>query len=222
MAYAGIDKKRFAQLLEWGTDDDELRRFFADTRVQLIQRGAKVQNLPHGKPVRVRMLTHGLPSNTDRLLQKWCAENVTMLDPEPVADILSTLRLYEDAGESPPEGETKRLARSCLVRLFEDNPAPELIAFLRPEQAGTDAEPPETKEVLVIQANAPNTEPLSAALAAALTALTEGRDPDEHLSSLSPPIASFVAGLHALQSGRDEEAKVALEARMRCHMHVRR
>ena len=79
MAYAGIDRKRFAQLLEWGTDDDELRRFFTDTRVQLIQKGAKVQNLPHGKPARVRMLTHGLPLGTDRLLQTWCAENLTML-----------------------------------------------------------------------------------------------------------------------------------------------
>ena len=84
-----------------------------------FRRGAKVQNLPHGKAARVRMLTHGLPSTTDRLLQKWCAENLTMLDPEPVADLLRTLRLYEDVGESPPEDEAKRLARSCLVHLFE-------------------------------------------------------------------------------------------------------
>lgn len=212
MAYAGINRKRFAQLLEWGTDDDELRRFFTDTRVQLIQKGAKVQNLPHGKPARVRMLTHGLPSSTDRILQKWCADNLTMLDPEPVTDLLSTLRLYEDAGESPPEDEAKRLARSCLVRLFEDNPEPELMSFLKPAQAGSAAELPEAKDVSVLPANAPSAETLPTALAAALIALTEGRDPDEHLSSLSPLIASFVAGLHALQTGRDEEAKVALEA----------
>ena len=212
MAYAEIDRRRFAQLLEWGTDEDELRRFFIDTRVQLIQRGAKVQNLPHGKPARVRMLTHGLPVNTDRLLQKWCAEHLTMLDPEPVADLLGTLRMYEDAGESPPEGEAKRLARSCLVRLFEDNPSPELMSFLRPAQAGSAAELREAKDVSVLLANGPSAEALPTALAAALIALTERRDPDEHLSSLSPPIASFVAGLHALQSGRDEEAKVALEA----------
>lgn len=212
MAYTGIDRKRFAQLLEWGTDDDELRRFFTDTRVQLIQKGAKVQNLPHGKPARVRMLTHGLPSSTDRILQKWCAENLTMLDPEPVADLLSTLRMYEDAGESPPEGEAKRLARSCLVRLFEDDPAPELISFLKPAQAGSSTELPEAKDVSVLPANAPRAEALPTALAAALIALMEGRDPDEHLSSLSPLIASFVAGLYALQTGRDEETKVALEA----------
>jgi hypothetical protein len=212
MAYAGIDRKRFSQLLEWGTDDDELRQFFADTRVQLIQKGAKVQNLPHGKPARVRMLTSGLPPTTDRVLQKWCVENLTMLDPEPVADLLGTLRMYEDAGESPPEDEAKRLARSCLVHLFEANPAPELMSFLRPPQSGSAADLPEAKDVSVLPVNGRSAEPLAAAFAAALVALAEGRDPDEHLSSLSPTIASFAAGLHAVRSGRDDEAQVALDA----------
>ena len=211
MAYDGIDRKRFAQLLEWGTDDDELRRFFADTRIQLIQKGAKVQNVPHGKPARVRMLTHGLPSTTDRVLQKWCLENLTMLDPEPVTELVGTLRMYEDVGESPPEDEATRLARSCLVHLFAANPAPELMAFLRP-QGGAATELPEAKDVSVLSAKGPTPELLPAALASALVALAEGRDPDEHLSSLSPTIASFVAGLHAVRAGRDDEARVALEA----------
>lgn len=212
MAYAGIDRKRFAQLLEWGTDDDELRRFFADTRIQLIQKGARVQNPPHGKAARVRMLTNGLPSATDRLLQKWCAENLTMLDPEPVAELLRMLRMYEDVGEIPPEDEAKKLARSCLVHLFEADPAPELMSFLRPPQAGSAADLPEAKDVSVLPVIVPSAAAIPAALGAALVALAEGRDPDEHLSSLSPTIASFVAGLHAVRSGRDDEAKVALEA----------
>ena len=86
------------------------------------------------------------------------------------------------------------------------------MSFLRPAQAGGAAEQPEVKDLSALPANGPSSEALPIALAAALIALTEGRDPDEHLSSLSPPLASFVAGLHALQSGRDEEAKVALEA----------
>ncbi|MEQ1804788.1 MAG: hypothetical protein ABL900_05360 [Burkholderiaceae bacterium] len=212
MAYAGIDRKRFAQLLEWGTDDDELRRFFADTRIQLIQKGARVQNLPHGKAARVRMLTHGLPPTTDRLLQKWCAEHLTMLDPEPVANLLGTLRMYEDVGESLPEDEAKRLARSCLVHLFDDNPAPELMSFLRPPLAASVGELPEAKEVSLLPVSGPSAGALIPALAAALVALAEGGDPDEHLSTLSPTIASFVAGLHAVRSGRDDEAKVAFEA----------
>ena len=212
MAYAGIDRKRFSQLLEWGTDDDELRRFFADSRIQLIQKGAKVQNLPHGKPARVRVLTQGLPPPTDRLLQKWCAENLTMLDPEPVAELVAALRMYEDEGEIPPEDEAKRLARSCLVHLFAADPAPELMSFLKPPQAGSAADRPESKEVSVLPTNGQSVEAIPAALGAALVALAEGRDPDEHLSSLLPTLASFVAGLHAVRSGRDDEAKVALEA----------
>lgn len=212
MAYAGIDRKRFAQLLEWGTDDDELRRFFADSRVQLIHKGAKVQNLPHGKAARVRVLTQGLPPPTDRLLQKWCAENLTMLDPEPVAELVAALRMYEDVGESPPEDEAKRLARSCLVHLFAADPAPELMSFLKPPQKGSAADMPEAKDAPVMPLSGPSADALPAALGKALVALAEGKDPDEHLSSLSPTMASFMAGLHAVRSGRDDEAKVALEA----------
>jgi hypothetical protein len=50
------------------------------------------------------------------------------------------------------------------------------------------------------------------ALGRALVALAEGRDPDEFLSSLPPTIASFVAGVQAVRSGRDDEAQIALEA----------
>ena len=212
MAYAGIDRKRFAQLLEWGTDDDELRRFFADSRVQLIQKGAKVQNLPHGKAARVRVLTQGLPPPTDRLLQKWCVENLTMLDPEPVAELVAALRMYEDVGENPPEDEAKRLARSCLVHLFAADPAPEFMSFLKPPQKGSAGDMPAAKDAPVIPASGPSADALPAALGKALVALAEGKDPDEHLSSLSPTMASFIAGLHAVRSGRDDEAKVALEA----------
>lgn len=213
MAYAGIDRKRFAQMLEWGTDDDELRRFFADSRVQLIQKGARVQNLPHGKPARVRMLGQGLPPATDRLVQRWFHEHLTMLDPKPVDDLVAELRLYEEAGESPPEDEAKRLARSCLVHLFSSSEPPaELMSFLRPAQAGHADEPPETKETSAPVVNSQSAGVFPMALGHTLLALVEGRDPDEFLSSLPHATASFVAGIHAVRSGRDDEAKIALEA----------
>lgn len=136
MTFLGIDKRRFAQLLEWGADDDELRRFFAETRLQLVQKGAKVQNPPHGKSARVRMLAQGMPEATDRVVQKWFNEHLKMLDPKPVDKLLEDLRLYEEAGENPPEDEAKRLARSCLVHLFSSAPSDELMSFLRPVQAG--------------------------------------------------------------------------------------
>lgn len=51
MTYLGIDRRRFAQLLEWGADDDELRRFFAETRLQLVQNPGGHPNCPtYGHP----------------------------------------------------------------------------------------------------------------------------------------------------------------------------
>ena len=135
-----------------------------------------------------------------------------MLDPEPVAELVAALRMYEDVGENPPEDEAKRLARSCLVHLFAADPAPELMSFLKPPQKGSAGDMPEAKDAPVIPASGLSADTLPAALGKALVALAEGRDPDEHLSSLSPTMASFMAGLHAVRSGRDDEAKVALEA----------
>lgn len=212
MTYLGIDRRRFAQLLEWGADDDELRRFFAETRLQLVQKGAKVQNPPHGKPARIRMLAQGMPEATDRVVQKWFGENLKMLDPKPVEKLLEDLRLYEEAGESPPEDEAKRLARSCLVHLFSSTQPADLMSFLRPAQAGAAAEPPEVKEASTPSASVQSCDALSEALGRTIVALAEGRDPDEFLSSLPPPTAAFVAGVQAVRSDRYEDARVAMEA----------
>lgn len=212
MTYLGIDRRRFAQLLEWGADDDELRRFFAETRLQLVQKGAKVQNPPHGKPARVRMLAQGMPDATDRVVQKWFSEHLKMLDPKPVDKLLEDLRLYEEAGENPPEDEAKRLARSCLVHLFSGTPPADLMSFLRPVQTGAAAEPPEVKEAPSSTANGQSSDALSEALGRTIVALAEGRDPDEFLSSLPPPTAAFVAGVQAVRSDRYDDAQIAMEA----------
>lgn len=212
MTYAGIEKKRFAQLLEWGTDDDEIRRFFAETRIQLIQKGAKAQNPPHGRPARIRMLVQGMPQATDQVVQKWFGEHLKMLDPTPVDDLLEELRLYEEAGESPPADDAKRLARSCLVHLFSSDPSADLISFLRPIKAGESVELPETREVSQPTPNEQNFDTVSEALGRTIIALAEGRDPDEFLSSLPPSIAAFVAGVQAIFNSRDDDAQVAMEA----------
>ena len=212
MTYAGIEKKRFAQLLKWGTDDDEIRRFFAETRIQLIQKGAKVQNPPHGRPARIRMLAQGMPQATDQVVQKWFGEHLKMLDPTPVDDLLEELRLYEEAGESPPADDAKRLARSCLVHLFSSDPSADLISFLRPIKAEESVELPETREVSQPTPNEQNFDTLPEALGRTIIALAEGRDPDEFLSSLPPSIAAFVAGVQAISNSRDDDAKVAMEA----------
>ncbi|MCL2591170.1 MAG: tektin family protein [Betaproteobacteria bacterium] len=212
MAYKGIDKKLFAWLLARGTDSVELQRFFSDNRTQLILKGVKLQsNPPRGKVARVRMLVQELPSTTDPILRKWCAENLTMFDPVPVEELVETLRMYEDAEESPPEDEAKRLARSCLVHLFKADPEPELISFLKPRETVSVQSEPELKEAMALPTNEANAEWLFAS-AEALVALAEGRDPDEHLASLPSVFATFVAGLHAIRNRQDNDVKVALEA----------
>ncbi|MDR5835393.1 hypothetical protein [Caballeronia sp. LZ034LL] len=132
-----------------------------------------------------------------------------MLDPKPVSDLVAELRLYEEMGESPPEDEAKRLARSCLVHLFSSDPPADLVSFLRPAQAANAGEPSEAQAGTV---NGQSSDAFPVALGQALVALAEGRDPDEYLSSLSSTTASFVAGLQAVRSGRDDEAKIAQEA----------
>ncbi|MGS0892700.1 hypothetical protein ACVBGC_09160 [Burkholderia stagnalis] len=135
-----------------------------------------------------------------------------MLDPKPVNDLMADLQLYEEMGESPPDDEAKRLARSCLVQLFSSDPPADLVSFLRPAQTGNATEPSDMKEVSVAAVNGENSDTFPVALGQALVALAEGRDPDEYLSLLPSTTASFVAGLQAVRSGRDDEAKIALEA----------
>lgn len=212
MTYSGIERKRFAQLLEWGTDDAELRRFFSDTRLQLIQKGAKVQNPPHGKAARVRMLAHGLPPAADPVVQKWFNEHLKMIDPKSACDVLDELRLYEEAGENPTEDDAKRLARSCLVHLFSSDPPAELMSYLRPSKAGPATEPPETNDAASPGVDAQIADVVSEALGRALIALAEGRDPDEFLSSLPPVTAAFLSGIQAVRSDRDDDGKIAVEA----------
>lgn len=211
MSYEGVEKKRLTQLLEWGADDDELKRFFFENRLLLIQKGAKVQNLPHGKAARVRTLAT-LPLPAYKVVQKWFSENLTMLDPISVGDLVTELRLYEEVGENPPQEDAKRLARSCLVHLFATDPPSELLTFLRPVQVAATADNADPHEVEAVPANGADQVDLPVALGKTLIALAEGQDPDELLASLPPTMASFVAGVHSVRSGRDEEAKVALEA----------
>jgi uncharacterized protein (UPF0335 family) len=215
MAYGGIDRKRFSQLLEWGTDDDELRRFFADSRAQLILNKGKVQNLPRGKAARIRALALDLPTSTDKVVQKWFAENVTMADPIPVEEAVETLQMYEDTGETLPDDEARRLARSCLMHLFLTEPPEQLLNYLKPPKnavhAYVSSSSEDKNEFASISSSQPSTEHLSPEFVNALIALAEGKDPDKYLSSLSAPVASLVAGIHAARIGKRDEFQATLE-----------
>lgn len=214
MAYHDINRLRYKFLLTFGTDDEELRRFFSEKRFSLMKKGAKVQNMPHGPEARIATMLR-LAAGTDPIVQEWFATNLNMIDPEPVDSLIDTFRLYEDEGESLPEGDAKRLSRSCLMHLFSSDPPPQLVSFLRSPLGGNgveyghDTEPDKEGAYYPIHKDATQTI-VDSDFARALVALLENKDPDEYLSGTPSPIASLVSGLYAIKSGRDEDAINAL------------
>lgn len=210
MTYCAIDKERLAYLLRQGTDEYELRKFFVDCRVKLIQRGAKVQNLPHGDTARIRVIVNELPGTADDVLRAWFAENLTMSDPEAPESIIETFRLHEEYGEDIDEESAKRLSRSSLVHLFSEQPSGILLEFLRSPIGGRAAVvegaviapfPPEFKAI-------PDLEHL----AQLLLALFQGQDVDKYLDRVPADLAGLITGLQAAAKGRMTEAHAALQA----------
>lgn len=213
MAYLRINRARFEFLLGFGVSDDELRRFFADKRTPLIQKGGKVQNLPRGYGTRVQVIAT-LPPAADPIVQQWFSANLSMLDPVSVDDVVETFHMYEEANEPLPEGDAKKLSRSSLIHLFSENPPQPLIDFLRSPMGGNAVEPdPEPEKPQIQQALPEVTDSslLNPALAASLVAIVDGRDPDEFVAELPPPLASFITGLHAVRGNRPEEVQCAIE-----------
>lgn len=212
MTFRAVDKSRFAYLLSLGAGDYELRKFFTDCRVKLIQRGVKVQNLPHGEKARIRVITNELPTSADEVLRNWFSEHLTMSDPELPDVIVDTYKLHEEVGEDIEETLARRLARSCLVHLSSEVPPPVLLEFLRSPITGA-GNPSDLSEIA-----APSPLPTSNAkqqlekLPQLLVALVQGKDVDEYLDGLPVEIASLVSGLQAASSGRLKEAYEALDA----------
>ena len=217
MAYLKINKERYELLLRFGASDDELRRFFSENRTLLIMKGARVQNLPRGPAARITTMLN-LPGGTDPIVHKWFSTKLTMIDPVSVEELLETFRLYEEAEETLPKGEEKRLFRSCLIHLFSSAPSQELVDFLKTRIRGNGQEPdhepePEPDKEIMPQQSQTSSDIalLNSGFARALVTLLEGKDPDEHLADMPPAIASFVTGLYAIKEGHAEKAKNALE-----------
>lgn len=213
MAYLKINRSRFEYLLRFGADDDELRRFFSDKRTPLIQKGARVQNLPRGFEARVHTLA-SLPPATDPILLNWFSTNLTMLDPVPAVEVVDTFRMYEEMDEAMSVSDTKRLSRSCLVHLFSDPPPQELLDFLGSPLGGNGTSEAAELDSVVLAPPTPQFSEaalLSTGLADSLVAVVEGKDPDEFVSELPPAVASFLMGLHAVRSGSPEEIQNSIE-----------
>src|SRR4051812_20681770 len=122
MSYGGIDRKRFEYLLSVGTEEFELKKFFEDSRIELIRLGAKVQNLPKGSQARIKTLAVELPPKTDSVVRSWFSKNLTLIDPIEPEKLVDEFKLYEELQEELLPDEARRLARSCLVHLFGGSP----------------------------------------------------------------------------------------------------
>lgn len=212
MAYRGIDKKRFTYLLSLGTDEFELKRFFADCRIQLIQSGGRVQNLPQGSKARIQMLAAGLPASADDVVQAWFAKHLTMVDPEEAESVVGVFKRYEELDEVLPEDSARRFARSCLVHLFSEEPSQSLLDFLK-TPIGVQTEGQEdVAEVAVDQHDVPHREAYPENLPQVLVDLVEGKDADEHLVGFPPELATFINGLQAAEQGQTNQATEAADA----------
>ncbi|MBT2145540.1 MULTISPECIES: hypothetical protein [unclassified Rhodanobacter] len=131
MAFLEIDPKKFAILLARGTHEGELRKFFVESRAQLLLKGAKVQNMPHGREERVRAISERFPPKTDEVLRAWFQKNISLADPLAPEEVLLYLGAYFDEGEPLPEAEAQVICRSALVYLVGDTPNADLLHLLQ-------------------------------------------------------------------------------------------
>jgi len=212
MTYRSIDRKRFTYLLSLGTDEFELRKFFTDCRVQLIQHGGKVQNLPYGPKARIRTLAVELPPSTDEVVQVWFARNLTMVDPEEAEVVVDVFKRYEELTDELPEDAARRYARSCLVHLFSKNPPLALLQFLTTPIGGASTEQAEMMDAAEERREPSQSVPYPEDLPQVLVDLTEGKDVDEHLEGLPAELATFISGLQAGAQGQTEKAGAAIDA----------
>jgi len=217
MSFRSINPERLSFLLSQGTEEGELRRFFKECQKQLILKGAKIQNLPHGRAARIATIVGKLPPPTDAIVSEWFHRHITMVDPLPASDVIEEFELYEVANDVLPPDHATRLARSCITHLFTPDPPINLLTFLKtriganpiPEskepENSTPFEVPSTQE----------TEPLRAhgqdVLLELLAVLTEGGDAGDLLDQLPGDLAAYAAALIDARRGDVNAAEIALQ-----------
>lgn len=226
MAFLEIDPKKFAILLARGTHEGELRKFFVESRAQLILKGAKVQNMPHGREERVRAISERLPPKTDEVLRAWFQKNISLVDPLTPEEVLLYLGAYFDEGEPLPEAEAQVICRSALVSLVNDTPNAELLHLLQRSRdplivGGAAAPPPEKVSLPPELAGSPmspieavgpvsKVEPENFQLAELLASIISG-DEGAIDNALAPFAASTQLLVEALLRIRDGDVEAANE-----------
>jgi hypothetical protein len=131
VAFREIDPDKMAFLLAQGTHEGELKKFFTESKTQLLLKGAKVQNLPHGREERIRTICEKLPRKTDDALRTWFQSNVSIAVPASLDEVLMYLEAYFDDSEPLPETEAQKVCRSALAYLFDDEADGGLLQILQ-------------------------------------------------------------------------------------------
>jgi hypothetical protein len=226
VAFLEIDPKKFAILLARGTHEGELRKFFVESRTQLLLKRAKVQNMPHGREGRIRAISERFPPQTDEVLRAWFQKNISLADPLAPEEVLLYLGAYFDEGEPLPEAEAQVICRSALVYLVNDTPNAELLRLLQrsrdPLIVGGTAAPPPEKVSLPPELAGPTMSPTEAIdpaskaepenfqLAELLASIISG-DEGAIDNALAPFAASTQLLVEALLQIRDGDVEAAKE-----------
>lgn len=227
MAFREVNPKKLAILLTLGTHVGELKKFFTESKTQLLIKGAKVQNLPHGREERVRTICEKLPRKTDDILRGWFQQNVSVAIPVSLDEVLMYLEARFNENEPLPETEAQVICRSALMYLFVDAPDTGLLRLLQGspgasalegdvitdagaefhgESAGESA--PSADSSPSVDASAPQNYHLAELLASII-----GGDEsaiDNALAPFADGTRGLVEALLRLRSGDDEAAKEQL------------
>lgn len=130
MAYMGIDPDRLKYLIRKGVGSDKLLKFYNDCRLQLVAKGAKIQNKPKNFSALLEKVIN-LPSSTDNIVKNWFSKNIKIEQSVHYAEIIAEFKKYEETDANLQECCAYKLSCSCLVYLFSDNSPQELVDFLR-------------------------------------------------------------------------------------------
>lgn len=228
MAFLEVNPKKFAFLLTKGTHEGELRKFFSESKLQLLQRGAKAQNLPHAREERIRAITERLNKRTDDIVRSWFAKNISVAAPTALDEVLLYLEALFNEKEALPETDAQAICRSALSYLFDQSPDGRLLELLRmpygssrPQSttaSAVDVEPPLAIPVSSEPADsAPPGEhpsaPHSHEIAELIAAIISGDESgiDDSLAHFSENTRVLVEALLRLRGGDADAAREQLQ-----------
>jgi hypothetical protein len=200
MAYMGIDHDRLKYLIRKGVGSDKLLQFYNDCRLQLVAKGAKIQNKPPSFPVFLEKVIN-FPSSTDKIVKNWFSKNITIEQPAHFAEIIYEFKRYEGTDEDLPENYTRRLSRSCLVHIFSDNPPQELVDFLRTPITAPGVHMNKQKQ----------SENINKELNDTIPAYPEDKVDREKINEVPSELANIISALQEAKKGNTLEAKDAIE-----------